>query len=132
MLISDFSLPFASNRIFSFLSKNLSRENSSPEIVSSSRALETRSLITLSFLSASNLILWCFSAFSIKRLLTNHPTMKRSPAPSDMASITVTAGEAIMVDKNMTLTVLKPTVAKPLGKPDDKVGRCEWERVGCV
>jgi len=24
------------------------------------------------------------------------------------------------------------TVAKPLSKPDDKVGRCEWERVGCV
>ena len=23
-------------------------------------------------------------------------------------------------------------VAKLLGKPDDKVGRCEWERVGCV
>ena len=23
-------------------------------------------------------------------------------------------------------------VAKPLSKPDDKVGRCEWERVGCV
>ena len=44
---------------------------------------------------------------SIKRLLTNAPTMKRSPAPSDTASITVTAGEAITVDKNMTLTVLK-------------------------
>jgi len=24
------------------------------------------------------------------------------------------------------------TVAKLLDKPDDKVGRCEWERVGCV
>jgi len=24
------------------------------------------------------------------------------------------------------------SVAKLLGKPDDKVGRCEWERVGCV
>ena len=35
--------------------------------------------------------------------------MKRSPAPSDTASITVTAGEAITVDKNMTLTVFKPT-----------------------
>ena len=23
-------------------------------------------------------------------------------------------------------------VAKLLGKPGDKVGRCEWERVGCV
>ena len=34
--------------------------------------------------------------------------MKRSPAPSDMASITVTAGEAITVDKNTTLKVLKP------------------------
>ena len=95
-----------------FLSENLSssdntRENSSSEIVSSSRALETRSLITLSFLSASNLILWCFSAFSIKRLLTNPHTMKRSSAPSDTASITVTAGEEITVDKNTTLIVLK-------------------------
>ena len=35
--------------------------------------------------------------------------MKRSPVPSDTASITVTAGEAITVDRNMTLTVLKPT-----------------------
>ena len=35
--------------------------------------------------------------------------MKRSPAPSDTASITVSAGVAIAVDKNMTLTVLKPT-----------------------
>ena len=34
--------------------------------------------------------------------------MKRSPAPSDTASITVTAGDAITVDKNTTLTVLKP------------------------
>jgi len=70
--------------------------------------LETRSLITLSFLSASSLILRCFSAFNIKRLLTNPPTMKISPAPSDTASITVTAGEAITVDNNTTLTALKP------------------------
>ena len=34
--------------------------------------------------------------------------MKTSPAPSDTASITVTAGDAITVDKNTTLTVLKP------------------------
>jgi len=34
--------------------------------------------------------------------------MKRSPAPSDTASITVTAGDAITVDKNTTLTVLNP------------------------
>jgi len=34
--------------------------------------------------------------------------MKRSPAPSDTASITVTAGDAMTVDKNTTLTVLKP------------------------
>jgi len=34
--------------------------------------------------------------------------MKRSPAPSDTASITVTAGDAVTVDKNTTLTVLKP------------------------
>ena len=34
--------------------------------------------------------------------------MKRNPAPSDTASITVTAGDAITVDKNTTLTVLKP------------------------
>ena len=34
--------------------------------------------------------------------------MKRSPAPSDTASITVTAGDAITVDKKTTLTVLKP------------------------
>ena len=34
--------------------------------------------------------------------------MKRSPAPSDTASITVTAGDAITVDKNTTLTVLRP------------------------
>ena len=34
--------------------------------------------------------------------------MKRSPAPSDTASITVTAGEAITLDKNTTFTVLKP------------------------
>ena len=34
--------------------------------------------------------------------------MKRSPAPSDTTSIAVTAGDAITVDKNTTLTVLKP------------------------
>jgi len=29
--------------------------------------------------------------------------------------------------------LLSPSiVAKLLGKPDDRVGRCEWERVGCV
>ena len=34
--------------------------------------------------------------------------MKRSPAPSDTASITVTAGDVMSVDKYTTLTALKP------------------------
>jgi len=33
---------------------------------------------------------------------------------------------------NVSSGTLNTTVAKPLSKPDDKVGRCEWERVGCV
>ena len=53
--------------------------------------------------------------------------MKRSPAPSDTASITVTAGEATTVDKNMTLTVLKPTndTAKK-SSYDEKKSSSEW------
>ena len=36
------------------------------------------------------------------------------------------------VDRVALCPYSPPTVAKLLGKPDDKVGRCEWERVGCV
>jgi len=67
-----------------------------------------RSLILLSFFSASILIFSYFSALGDKFLLTKPYFTKISAVPSDTASITVTAGDATTVDRETTLTVLSP------------------------
>ena len=46
-------------------------------------------------------------------LLKNPPIIKSKPAPSDTAAITVTAGAATTVDRNITLTVFNPMKETP-------------------
>ena len=81
---------------------------SSSDIMSSLRSFENRSLIRLSFLSANSSILSCFLALGIRLRLTKPPIIKSKPAPSDTASIAVTAGAATTVDRNTTLMVFNP------------------------
>ena len=63
-------------------------------------------------------------------------------AVSLLSTVVDTAGDlGVVLDRQLSLdthvtAVFRSgdygTVAKGLSKPDDKVGRCEWERVGCV
>ena len=74
----------------------------------SDNAIEMRLLIVLSDETANLAIFLCFSIFYDIFLIVQFPTTRSNPITIDTASIPITAGAAMIVEKRPTLVISNP------------------------